>query len=345
MYVRKLLVPLLAALLTAGCGADITNPFLDQERTELPSDEAALLFTSNAFGSGPNVPRDIYALNADGAEMSRLTHCNTQTRLCDTVEAVSDPDRERVAARRVSSDSNGDGLLTEADAADLVIIDLERSIQAPLLDPGWRVQGVDWSPVGGTIVFSAMSPGGTQEDLYRVNASGANLGQLSATDGVRERSPRIDPTGAVAVYERLDATGKGEIWLFSSSTAQGQITAGGPGSEALTGTPYVVGSDASPDFSPDNQFVVFRRLTSTGPEGLGSWDILTARPDGSDLVTLASGPEYRGAPDWGPGGIAFVEIGADAAPSLIVIQPDGSGRRVITTLDAGVSLTYPRWLP
>jgi hypothetical protein len=345
MPVRIAVVPLLAALLTAACGADITNPFLDQERTELPSVEAALLFSSNAFTSNPNAPRDVYALNEDGSDLDRLTHCNTQGRVCDTVAAVSAPDRERVAARRVSSDSNSDGLLTEADAADLVIIDLERSIQAQILDPGWRVQGVDWSPIGGTIVFSVIPPGNTREDLYRVDANGADLRQLSATADVRERSPRIDPTGTVAVYERIEAAGKGEIWLFSSSTQQAQITAGGPGSEALAGTPYVVGSDANPVLSPDNVFVVFRRLTSTGRDGMGSWDILTARSDGSDLVVLASGPEYRGAPDWGPQGIVFVEIGADAAPSLVVIQPDGSGRRVITTLDPGQTLTYPRWLP
>jgi Tol biopolymer transport system component len=108
----------------------------------------------------------------------------------------------------------------------------------------------------------------------------------------------------------------------------------------------MVGSDADPDFSPDGNSAVFRRLTAIGNNGLGSWDVMTVRLDGSSLRTVATGPEYRGAPDWGPNGIVFQEVDLAAGASrLVVLQPDGTGRRVPVTLGSSFSLSFPRWLP
>ena len=130
-----------------------------------------------------------------------------------------------------------------------------------------------------------------------MDSNGADLRQLTITEDVRERSPRIDPTGTVAVYERIEAAGKSEIWLFSSQTQQAQITAGGPGSEALAGTPYVVGSDANPVLSPDNQFVasIVEEDVAFGPEnsGLPPDEILRRVDEALDIVGMA---DYRTHP-------------------------------------------------
>ena len=59
---------------------------------------------------------------------------------------------------------------------------------------------------------------------------------------------------------------------------------------------------------------------------------MTIRSDGANLTTIATGAAYRGAPDWGKAGIVFVESDAAAGESrLVLVQPDGSGRRVIRT--------------
>ena len=152
--------------------------------------------------------------------------------------------------------------------------------------------------------------------------------------------------GAVSVvFERIDSTGKGQIWIYPSNLPQTRVTTGGPGSDPLPRTPYVVGSDADPDYSPDGASVVFRRLTGLGSGGLGAWDILTVRTNGTALSVAASGPIYRGEPDWGPGGILFSEIEpASGASRLVVVQPDGSGRRTLVTLGASFEISFPRWL-
>ena len=55
---------------------------------------------------------------------------------------------------------------------------------------------------------------------------------------------------------------------------------------------------------------------------------------------------YRGAPDWGKDGIVFVETDAAAGESrLVVVQPDGSGRKVVRTEASGFRMGAPRWIP
>jgi hypothetical protein len=90
---------------------------------------------------------------------------------------------------------------------------------------------------------------------------------------------------------------------------------------------------------------VFRRLTGVGNNGLGTWDLLTTRTDGTGIRTVVTGNAFRGAPDWGPQGILFAEQDpATNQYSLVVVQPDGSGRHVVLALPAGFILSYPRWL-
>ena len=202
---------------------------------------------------------------------------------------------------------------------------------------------------------------GNLDDLYRTDVKRptpdnqqqtANLvcvptpvGTTTCDVTVAERHPRIDPPGERAVYERIPSSGKAEIFIFATSASQLRVAEAGPGSELLPNSPYAVGANADPAYSPDGLSVVFRRLTGRGEDDRGHWDILTIGLDGSGLRTVASGPAFRGAPDWGSGGIAFPEIDATTAqPSLVIIQPDGTGRRTILTLGPNYVISSPRWL-
>jgi len=343
--IRRLRSFLVAAALLGGCNTQYDNPFANTSPTVAPSADANIVYTSNGYATKPGAPREVFAVAASGSGLTRLTYCNNDTRHCDAVEAAPAPDRTRTAERRVDDDTNKDGQLTTADGEALLVVDLTRGVEGSLLPSAAKVSGIDWSPAGDVLVSAATGEGGV-EDLYRADPNGQNTRNLTSTPGIRERRIRIDPSGSAAVFERIDATGKGQIWLFSSTGDQVQITSGGDGSAALAGTPYVVGSDADPDYSPDGRSCVFRRLTATGNGGMGTWDILTARLDGTALTTIATGPAYRGAPDWGSKGIVFPETDVAAgATRLVIVQGDGSGRQVPVTLGSSFLISNPRWLP
>jgi Tol biopolymer transport system component len=341
MTARHLRPAIAAAALLGACNTTYDNPFANSNPTVAPRADATIVYTSNGYAARPGSPDEVFGVGDAGAGVTRLTFCNTSARICSSIEAAPAPDRLRVALRRVEADSNKDGQLTAADGEALLVVDLARSVEGGLLQSNAKVSGIDWSPSGDVLVYSAAGEGGI-DDLYRADPNGQNTRNLTSTNTVRERRPRIDPSGSAALFERIDVDGKGQIWLFSSTGTQVRVTTGGDGSAALAGTPYVVGSDADPDYSPDGRSVVFRRLTGSG--GPGTWDIMTARLDGTGLTTLVTGASFRGAPDWGPKGIVFSEIDSTSA-RLVVIQGDGSGRQVLVTLGASFDISYPRWLP
>jgi Tol biopolymer transport system component len=323
------------ALLISGCNKDYPNPFPAAGLSKAPPAGAAIVFTSGGWSTTPGSGRELYSIGADGSNPTRLTFCNTATDACDTESAALAPDDKRVAMTRAKANVTG---------ISLVFSDLSRGAEAELAPAQTIVNGIDWSASGDVLVYSGIGSG-TQEDLFRADFNGANTANLTQTTGVRERKPRIDLGTTIVAYERTEAGGKSEVFIFVTATQQNRVSPVGPGGAALPGTPYLVGSDADPCFSPDTGSLAFRRLTGVDASGLGTWDIVTAKNDGTASVTLASGSVYRGAPDWGAGGIIFPEVDVAAGTaSLVLIQPDGSGRKVLYTQGARFALSSPRWL-
>jgi Tol biopolymer transport system component len=339
----RLGLSIVLAMTCLGCAGEYQNPFAGVNLSRPPPDDSELGFVSAAQG-GSGDRRDIFAADETGT-VTRLTTCNRENRPCDVLEASWSPERSRLVVRRRADDTNGDMRLTPADGESLAFLDLERGTEAVLIAATQRVTGIDWSPVGNAVVYSALGAG-DREDMFVMDPNGANNQNLTGTTGIDERRPRIDPTGTVAVYERIEAGGKGRIFIYLNRNAQLQITSGGAGEGVLTGTPYQVGSDADPDYSPDGRTLVFRRLTSLGNGGLGNWDVMTARAsDGGGLTTIAGGPGYRGAPDWGPRGIVFNEIDPSTGLNRIVTLAADGTRRTPVTVAPGAGLQFPRWLP
>ncbi len=318
--------------LVAACGHDATNPFGSVSRP--PAADAVLLFVSGSWAAAPGEPRELLASNADGSKVEPLTQCAQATPACDFVQIAPSPDRARLAAIRTTPEA-------EAGATTLYFMDLSRGVET-LVFPNRRISSVDYSPDGSFILYSAMAPQTNQEDLYYSQPNGGNEQNLTSSTGFSERHARIDPFSSTAVYEGIDESGVSRIYLFS----QTPLTSGPASGEPLPGTPYLVGGDADPVFSPDGKSIAFRRLTGVGNGGLGTWDLMTLLVDGKSAPQpIATGALFRSAPDWGSKGIVYVETDAAASQSrLVLVQPDGTGYTVLRTEDAGFRMGSPRWL-
>jgi Tol biopolymer transport system component len=336
MSLRIRLVVALAILLAPACNTDEDNPFTQFGLSRPPSEDAVLIYASGAWAGQPGQARELYAVNADGSEVQRLTTCAEEPQFCDFLSVAPSSTRERVIAVRGSQ-------VGDPDAAAMYFMDLSRSVET-VIAPATRVQDCDWASDDSLVLYSS----GDIEDLSLIEPNGDSNQFLIQTPELRERSGRLDFGVSTAVFERLDQTpGKSRIFRLFTPESQ-PITQGGPGTEVLPGTPYVVGSDVSPVFSPNGSFVAFSRLTGTGNGGFGTWDILIVPFDASEEPELivGGGDVYRGELDWGlDARIVYVETDAAAGESrLVVIQPDGSDRQVVHVEDAGFGMRSPRWL-
>ena len=315
------------------CGNDGGNPFSSTAPARPPAADAAIMFVSGSWSAELGAPREIMAMAANGSNPQQLTTCARAAQPCDVLQLAPSPDRGRLIAVRTTPDA-------EPGAQVLYFMDLNRSVETILL-PRRRVDSADWSKDGSFLLFASANAQVGNEDLFTAQPDGTQEQNLTDSLNVRERHARLDPFGRTAIFERIDAEGVSRIYLFRETP----ITSGPAAGPALPGTPYVVGSDADPAFAPDGTLVVFRRLTGTGNGGLGTWDlIVTSGAAGAVPRTIASGPAFRGAPDWGTGGILFVETDAAANSQMVLVQPDGTGRTVLRTEAAGFRMGAPRWL-
>jgi len=336
------LAAVLVAVLVAGCSDDPENLLDTLSFSRSPSEDAVVIYVSGAWTEETGQPRELFAVDADGTEVERLTSCTQQSNPCDYLQVAPSSNRDRIVAVRGTIE--GDPLATA-----LYFVDLGRSVET-IITPARRVQGADWAFDDSFLVYST----GDVENLFGVRPNGDDNETLTQTPDQRERSPRIDRSLRGAAYEEFEQTpGKSGIFVFFFQGGEGgdnpsaRFTDGGPGSEVLPGTPYIVGSDASPAFAPDSQQMVFRRLTGTGNGGLGTWDLylVATQLEADPELLVGGGDVYRGAPDWNPTGIVFVETDSASGESrLVVIQPDGSGRQVLHSEDAGYRMGAPRWL-
>jgi len=327
---------LTSVAVAAACGNNGSNPFANSSTMKPPSADAVLLFVSGSWDPTPGKPRELQALNTDGSKVERLSMCAEASQPCDFLEVAPSPDRTRVIAIRTTPGA-------QAGASTLYFMDLSRSVETVIFQ-NRRVESADYSPDGTFILYSAATGQTSEEDLFYSQPNGQQEQNLTGTTTFRELDPRVDPFARTAVYAGIDdATGVSRIYLF----AQTPLTSGPATGPALPGTPYLVGADATPCLSPDGTSVAFRRLTAVGNGGLGTWDLMTVKSDGSAAPqVVATGPLFRGAPDWGTKGLVFVETDAAASRSeLVLIQADGTGRTVLRTEDAGFQMGAPRWLP
>jgi hypothetical protein len=334
---RRALATLLA-LAAVACNQGSDPTFTLPNTTATPPPGADLLVVTNALG--PNAaldqPRDVFALSSAGSgDATLLTACRLRGQRCDTEEADLSADGVRVITRRYT-----DAALPDATSATLV--ELSESLEGIVVAASQRVSGVDYSSRSELVVYSALGES-SLEDLYVMLPTGADVRNLTASATVHERRPRIDPTGSVAVFDRSEGGAKTEVWLYTSRIDQRRLTSGGPGEGTLPGSDTILGSDRDPTYSPDGQAVVFRRLVGVG-DGRGNWELLTIRTDGTQLATIVAGPGFRGAPDWGPDGIAFVESDAQGS-RIVVAAADGSTRRDALRVAPGFVLSHPRWIP
>ena len=169
-----------------------------------------------------------------------------------------------------------------------------------------------------------------QSDIFRISADGSELTNLTDYPGT-DVMPAVSPDGRhIAFVSSRD--GEHGIYVMDAD-----------GSESKRVTEYEAGTELSPSWSPNAEFLLF----STDHDRLDTGDccstgVYRVNADGSDFRRLASD---AGDPDWSPEGaqIAFVCSRPDGGSDICVMDSDGAS--VVRLTDDPDIDTSPNWSP
>lgn len=222
----------------------------------------------------------------------------------------------------------------------------------------------DWSPDGSKVAFSH------EGDIYRIDADGTGLVNLTNTAGDSERDPSWSPDGTQILFAS-SGVGSDAIEVMNADGSDRQLVKNDINAESPVWSPdgntivyvafdgsarqiYATNSDGSgraqltsgqngsdnPDFSPDGTRIAFDRYSGSAAYN----EIWTMNEDGSDQQHLwGNAPFDFEEPSWSPDGTKLAFMGPQGSGwGVFVIDSDGSSTQADVVVAKG---SEPDWGP
>ena len=263
-----------------------------------------------AFVSDRDGDDEIYAMNADGSGLARLTNNPAY----DAFPSWS-PDGRKIAF--VSDRGDGDD--------EIYAMNADGSGVTRLTDNPAQDTFPSWSPDGRKIAF--MSDRDDENfDIYAMNADGSGLARLT-NNPAYDVFPSWSPDGRRIAFTSYRDDENGEIYIMNAD---------GSDLARLTNNPA---DDVLPSWSPDG-----RRIAFTSDRDDENGEVYAMNADVAGVARLTNNPAGDGFSSWSPDGrrIAFVsDRDDDGNFDIYVMNADGSGATRLTD-NPGYD-SFPAW--
>jgi len=249
---------------------------------------------------------EIYTMNPDGSEQTRLT---------------DNPADDR----RPSWSPSGRKILfiSERDGNDeIYIMNSDGSNETRLTENPADDVSPCWSPDGLKIAFFSDRDG--NQEIYIMNIDGSS--QTRLTENLADdRYPSWSPDGSKIVFDSM-RDGHRDIYVMNND---------GSNQTRLTDNPA---NDGVPFWSPDGTRIAFYSDRDGNPE------IYSMDADGSDQTRLTDNPARDGRASWSPDGTRIVFVSdRDGNPEIYTVKAYGSNPTRLTNEPA--KDVQPSWSP
>jgi TolB protein len=247
---------------------------------------------------------DIYVMNADGSNRTRLTTLGG-------FWPTWSPDGLKIAFLS-TRDGNYEIYVMNADGSG------QTNITNHPMDDSYPA----WSPDGSKIAFIAGREGGL--DIWTVGPDGSNATNLTNGLGINWM-PNWSPDGSKIAIQSTRAPNYNEdIWVMNAD-----------GSGLVDLTPQSQEADRQPAWSPDGSKIAFVKKVDD------HYDVYVMNADGSSQTNVTNTPGDEVKPDWQPvaapvGGISLAPDIAPSGSSAAPVWTLASGLAAATLLAAAI---------
>jgi Tol biopolymer transport system component len=263
-----------------------------------------------AFLSTRDGNLEIYVMNPDGSEQTRLTN---------------DPDYDHSPAW--SPDASEIAFVSHRDGNDeIYVMNADGSGGTNLTNTTFTDDdpvsnaGPSWSPDGSKIAFTS-ARGGKPGGIWVMNSDGADPTQLTSGD---ERAPAWSPDGKKIAAKRVRVADRGD---GTSGGTTDIVVMNADGTDPAQIFTTIIDCALHIEWSPDGTRIAFNGCDYT-------WSIQVINPDGTGLTQLVPRNSNNEHPTWSPDGrrIAFSSDrgGLVTLSDIYVMNTDGTGLTQLT---------------
>ena len=258
-----------------------------------PGPPRAGIAFSSYRGGNSEVDSDIYVMNPDGSNVTRLTNS------LRAFDPEWSPDGRQIAfSSKDYWSGNYSIYVMNADGSGVTQLTYDPESDG----------NPSWSPDGRRIVFDSERDG--NYNIYVMNADGSNVTRLTY-NGMFNRTPLWSPDGRQIAFRSRALYGASQIYVMNSD---------GSDVTQLTNHDWSV---LNHDWSPDGRRIVFNDANASGTP---IRRIYVMNADGSGMTQLTSSDGYNSSPGWSPDGrqIVFTSMRDGGDRELYVMNADGS---------------------
>ncbi|NGP88775.1 DUF5050 domain-containing protein [Fodinibius halophilus] len=249
-----------------------------------------IVFSSDRMSNDND--RDIFIMNADGANPTRLT-TSTYT---DEFPTISN-DGTQIAFHSYRNTGSYNVYIMDADQTNLrKVTNIESHVYG----------AISFSPDDSKLVFKSNHEG--DMEIYSINVDGSGLTNLTNHPAIDE-SPEWSPNGNRILFESYRS---GEKQLHT-------MNPDGTGVKQLTTTSFTEAAE-TPSWSPDGEKIAFSGYRN------GQQDIYTMNKDGAGITQITNNPGLNINPAWSADGTEIIfTTDRDGQAEIYKVNAGGSG--------------------